>query len=577
MSKLRINPRVRLNNNMSAIMNANNGIVSDENVNNISPLEFDEAFKELRDIGGVGTLGGLGNSFALTAYTSIYTKMSQRQKSIISAVDDISKFYLVEVIKTTIADDALSPSIGDEELIRYSTNNPALDKELAKLKKNIRLDQVIEDITPDLIGYGEYVLATKLGVPKEKENALGGKKTKNKKKFKTKAKGIVELLDNVEQGTVIALTESGVTEGYLVENEYTKRKELRHVADYIKFTLGGQRVKVNANTALPLGSTLNKDLKKLADALPRFIRVGKSMIYPFIDKLKELELLEKLAPASKLNQIARGNLVGMSLPENFDLEQAQKVVRKVEASINKKISIDPTTGEITVAKILSSAGKTRIIPLLGDKGTLQSLDYKAQDASDLSSDAKDLRELILDSVGTPSEIIYRSEGDSKAELLKRNDKYVRKLKRVQRAISDGCRQIAFIHLSNIGMKYQEEDINVVFNNSLVGIGDIEKVEQAEITISLLSTIKDFFVDLGEEDSPFADNVELDKLVAYFEQALKTVGLSDAIKTVKEGGKTNQANIGYGDSKNITDDDLEPEEVPPEEEPEDGDKERKEWS
>ena len=562
MSKIKINPRVQLNNNMATIMNDSRGIISNVNQTTPTPQQFDEAMRELQDLGL--NANGINNNFAITAYSSIYDKMAQRQKNIIGSVDAISNFYLVDVIKNTITDDALAPSIGDEDIMRYSCTNKKVEKELEALREKIGLDQIIENITPDLIGYGEYVLATRIDTDKEVEDELNKNEGKKGKRMIVKGKGITELRDIVDQGTVIALTQEGVTEGYLVENAMTKRKEIREVADFVKFTLGGQRVKVDTQRALPFGATLNPELKKLAEKLPRFIRVGKSMIYAYIDKLRELELIEKLAPASKLNQIARGNLVGMSLPENYDLEQAQRVVRKVEASINKKISIDPSTNEITVASILSSAGKTRIIPLMGDKGSLQNMDYKSDEPDGLTSDAKDIRELILDSIGVPSELIYKSDGDSKAEILKRNDKYVRRLKRVQKAIAEGCKQIAFIHLENKGIKFEEKDINIVFNNTLVGIGNLDKVEQAEVTVNLLSTIKDFFVDLAEEDSPFKGSVKLDSVIDYFENSLKTVGLADAIDTKEEGGKVDKDAIGYGDSKNITDDDLE--EEPVEEEP-----------
>jgi hypothetical protein len=39
----------------------------------------------------------------------------------------------------------------------------------------------------------------------------------------------------------------------------------------------------------------------------------------------------------------------------------------------------------------------------------------------------------------------------------------------------------------------------------------------------------------QEDSPYAKNVNLDKVMEYIDENLRTVGLSDAIVTTKEGG------------------------------------------
>lgn len=501
-----------------------------------SAEQYEAALKELHEEASLlSNLDDAGKYLSLTAYSAIYSKVAQQLQGIIKSVDSMRGFYLVEVMLSQIAEDALAPRVGSDDIIFYSSKNTKIQKELDDLKKRIGLDQLIENIAPDLLAYGEYTLATKIDGITETEHvdALGGAKKKFKKE--KVGQGILDVTDIVDQGTVISLTQDGKTTGYLQLNERRGGIEVKEIADYIKFSLGGQRVRIDIKTVLPDAVWRNPLLKEVLDKIPRFLRIGKSVLYPVLSKLKELELLEKLIPATKLNKLSQGNLVGMNLPESYDLEKALKAVKKVEGMINKKVSVDPALKEITVEAILSTAGKTKIIPLLGEKGTLDKLDYKSDEPDDLMGSTKEIRELILDSVGVPSELVYKSDSDSKADILKRHAKYVRKLKRLQKALSDGCKQIAFIHLANKGIKFKEEDIEVNFLNTLVEIDNIDRLEHADITVSLLSNVRDFFNDMAEEDSPYKDSVNLDKVAEYIESNLKTVGLSDAINTAKEGG------------------------------------------
>jgi hypothetical protein len=470
--------------------------------------------------------------YTLTAYSAIYSKVSSKLKEIIEVVDSVRYFYLVEVILNQIAEDALAPKIGDDEIFKFSCQDESIQKELDELKKKIGLDQLILNITPDLLAYGEYTLSTVIGQSKKPvKNDLKGDG-----EFVPKSgKGIIDVKDIVDQGTVVSLTQDGQIEGYIQYDKTEGKVVVKETADFIKFSMGGTRVKIETSELLPLEYIKNPVVKRIADNIPRFIRMGKSVIYPVLPKLKELEILEKLIPATKINKLSQGNLVGINLPDNYNLEEANEAVRRIESMINKKISVDPTSGEITVEAILSTAGKTKIIPLFGEKGRLEQMDFRDPEPDDLLGVTKEIRELILDSVGIPSELVFKSDSDSKAEVLKRYSKYLRKLKKLQKTIAEGIKQIAYIHLANKDISFKEEDIDVQFNNNLVEIDNLDKLEHADVTVSLLGNVRDFFNDMVQEDSPYAKNVNLDKVMEYIDENLRTVGLSDAIVTTKEGG------------------------------------------
>jgi len=476
------------------------------------------------------TLSQFHRSYILTAYSSIYTRVSTKLQKVICAVDNVRDFYLVESILSQITDDALSPKIGSEDIVKFSHPDVHVNAFLQVVKKRTNLDQLIENLTPDLCAYGEYVVETVVDAEKKQ--------------------GVTDLIDGVDQGKVITLLQDGRATGYLVTDEVDGTIVKKELADYIKFSIGGQRIKVRFDDSLPMMVRDNPKLKAFFKKAPRYIRIGRSLLYPALGKIKELELLEKLVPATKINKLSQGNLVGISVPESLNLDAGMNAALRIENMINKAVTVDQEMKEITVEAILSSAGRTRVIPIFGDKGRLEKFDYKSDDADDAFTNVKELRDVICDSIGVPAELIFKSDATSKAETLKRYAKYLRKLKRIQKAILDGCRQLVAIHLANSGFSSVDPStVEITMQNSLVEIDNLDKLEHADVTISFLKNIKDFFIDISSDDSPFKSYVRMASVVNYMEDSLKTIGLADAIKTKEEVDADKRFNTGKTGKEN----------------------------
>lgn len=460
------------------------------------------------------TVSDFNKYYVLTAYTSIHQRVSEKLKKIINSVDGIRDFYLVEVMLSQLTEDALAPKIGSDEIIRLSHKDPEVQEFINDMKERIGLDQMLENITPDLCSYGDYVLETDIDVG----NGLRG------------------LYDSIDQGATIPLIQDGRIDGYLHVDEVTGEITKRELADFVHFTLGGQRIKVRFDTTLPMLVKNNAKLRQFYKKTPKYLRVGRSMLYPVLGKLRELELLEKLVPATKINKLSQGNMIGVPVPADYDLNRGFDAAKQIENNINRKVMVDNTMKEITVEAILSTAGRTRVVPIFGDKGRLEKLDYKADEADDMFSNCGELRDTICDSIGVPSELIFKSkDGASKNDLLKRYAKYLRKLKKIQKSIISGVRQIISIHLAN-SEKYKHIDpmsVDIVLNNHLVEIDNLDRLEHADITISFVKNVKEFFDELQAKESPYAPFVKLEKVVEFIEAQLKTVGLADAIETTKE--------------------------------------------
>lgn len=506
--------------------------------------EFSEALKQNRTI---------SSGMVASAYAAVYTKVANTRRKLIREVDQISMFYLVDVIVSQLVEDSLSPEIGTGKVLRLKGKSDEIQKEIDMLVNKYLIDSALPlAVTPDIIKYGEYYLGTKVNPSKEnskeeqpkenietKENIYdpgtdGRMKALLKSDNPSKSDGVkgkdeyglTDLTDDVDQTSVIALTTYGDTEGYIHEERplsgILRKKE---PADFIRFALSSQRVRVD------LAQEFNISPEKLREiGIPRFLRVGKSIIHPILSKLKELELLEAMVPATKLSKMSNGSLVGVQVPAGYDIEKAIEAAKKVEGTLNSKIGVDMRSGEMTVERITSAAGRYKVVPLFGDKGSLQRMDYQTDEPDELLNTNKDLRETILSSAGIPAEIVFGGDGTTGREMLKKYSRYLRRLKAIQKAVEEGIRQIIYIHLVNKGIKFTAEDVTIEFCNKLIEIDNLDKLEYMDTTIGMINNIKQFVFDMAnpEINPGFAKNVRVKEFITFLNTQLNIIGFNNLI-------------------------------------------------
>lgn len=479
-----------------------------------------------------------GKFYAQSAFTAIYAKVAGELRNLYKDLDTVKNFYIVRVILDQVVDDTLAPTVGSDNVFQYSHKDEAVNKELNRLSEVLGLNKLVQNIAHDLCFYGAYGLRTKLDYPQD----VAAEKSINGKAFQKKPNGIKELRDDVEQGTLIKVDLGANEYAFLHYDEETGILSYHHPSDFIYFSLGGARIKARTDGIFPLLKNIKDEkLKEWLEKIPKYVRVGKPYFYQMTDKLRELELMEKLLPAVKINKLTQGNLMSVRLPDSYSLEEGVVVANKLEQLVNKKVSVDPVTGQITVESILATAGRTKFVPQFGDKGTVDKFDTKAEAVDDLSNITTELKNSILDSMGIPSELVYKSDNAQKNETIKRYAKYLRKLKQLQKALADGLKQIAYIHLrAKAYTEIKIEDIEVNFLNALIEVDQLDKLEFTTATVNAVKDVADFFVNnLAAENSPFKDMVNLEKVAEWLDGRFKFVGLSDVIKTVKEGGKINK--------------------------------------
>jgi hypothetical protein len=140
--KIRINEAVRKENNE----NVNEGLLVKAALH--PQLPQPELFAEALKL--TNTYNNYNEEFnILQAYAGIYTKVTGSMDKIIKSVDEIRGFYLVDVVLGQITEDALSPQIGTNEILKIKHPNRKIEKVLQKLEKDLALDQLKK--TPEFI------------------------------------------------------------------------------------------------------------------------------------------------------------------------------------------------------------------------------------------------------------------------------------------------------------------------------------------------------------------------------------------------------------------------------------------
>ena len=476
------------------------------------------------------TLNGKNSLTAIqiaAAHASIYAKMTESRVGVIRAVDSLRNFYLVETLLSQLVDDALSPDMLNGDILTVfseGTNKNEVNKEIEYLDEKFGLDQLAEDITPDLCAYGEYLLRTKIN-KKTVEKKEGG----NINEAEEKEYGLIDIIDCVDQEKVIPVTKAGNIQYYLTIDQ-RGRLIKEEPADYIRFSLGTKKIKVNSIEEFT--GVKKEQLEKFREEIPFYLKTGKSIIFSIIPKLKELEILEALVPATKLSKLTQGTILGVQVPPGYSVEEGMKAAKRMEGIINEKVGIDKERGEITVESIMASSGRIKVIPQFGDKGTTQKLETKMDEPDDLLSSIEELRKIITSSSGIPYELMYESDGSGKGEVLKRYARYLRKLKMIQRAVASGIKELVIIHCVNKGIEVNKKDLKVTFTNKLIELDNLDQLEYLDTTLNILGNIKTFVFELRDEESPLRKYTDVLKLRDFIKSQCALIGL-DGIITTKE--------------------------------------------
>jgi len=409
-----------------------------------------------------------------SALTAVYTKSVQTRRDFLLEFDRIKSFYLIQGLLNALIEDTLTPDINTGEIVEITSQDKKIASELKLFQQLHNVDQIVNDIVLDLISYGEYTLRLKV----------------------EKGEGVVDIVDDLDQSRIVAFYQGGYPYRFIRQTE--RDIEVYPAYKFAHFVYGRNKLRIKIENEF---TEVGNYTDEFGAPYPAYARVGRPIMYGVLSKIKELMVLEQLIPASKLNQLLTGSLVGLQVPTSMSPDEGFKAARRYEQILNRHKGIDRGSGEITIVDIISVAGKIRVLPQFGDKGQLSNINDVKENRTvdDLMSAIRDIREVVCTSIGFPPEILFGGEsgGPQKSEFLKRYSRYLRKLKALQHAIAHGLIQICLAHLANRQIKVKIEDIQIIFRNELVNIDELEKLEFHDAIVSMVSNINRFVTEILE--------------------------------------------------------------------------------
>ena len=471
--------------------------------------------------GGIPSIkGGLGRSQSVMEMYLAVTQVTNERDKIYQALLDVEDYSIVQTIIEIMRDDVLSPDESSKEIFTISSMNEQYDSILKGMEKRLELDSLVQDFMGDLLLFGEYPF-----------------------KVTTEPnKGVVSLDEVASPTDITPIYKGRKVSRYLVRQQSQdsliySSSEFTSLSpyDFITFLRYPRKVRLNTKEKYPF----------LIDGM---VKLGRS-IFPLetLERIKSLYLLEKMLPLARVLQMNRSTVVGVQLGQTLMTKAVIEACREYERYLNSGVS---STSYLDVNAVINSVGKFKVVPILGDKGSIveQKLD-NFESIDNAMKDIIEIRNAIVSSVGLLPSYVF--EGDKQVhESLRTYIRYLRKLDSAQQCIVHGLKHLGLIELYSRGITDAVlSDVNVTFANN-ISLANIEKLEFLDILVSLLGNYTTFINTLSQDPSTtgFIDKVQM---LSFIKRKLSYLhGAEEAISIRDDNAEEDQEN---SDSKQMTED------------------------
>lgn len=373
-------------------------------------------------------------------------------------------YYVYSTIIKAVAGDLCNPD-SKHDTFRFKSKNEKCEKALNDLSAKLNLNRMIQQFSKDYVSMGDQTLKTQV----------------------VKGKGLVSLREHDDQ--VLAVYENGAPKNYLLMEFKQRTLSVKPAYEYVHFVGNDNKIKLTANEAISdlfgqVGFDNVRDISpKVRDAMGDCARYGLPFYWGVLPAIRNLQLLEALVPALKINQASQQQFVQVKMQQTTDMKSLKAMLAKYDQVLNTPFAIDFTKKQVSPMEMIPILGRIRTLPSFveNDKGAFNMVDLrKDQSVDDLTQNANILRRLICGSLGVPVSVIFGAEegGKNKADEMRLWSRYTRMLENLQYGIEQGLMQIALIHCRNTEefSSITKEDIEVEFLQPLTDIGDIEGAE-----------------------------------------------------------------------------------------------------
>jgi predicted XRE-type DNA-binding protein len=258
-----------------------------------------------------------------------------------------------------------------------------------------------------------------------------------------------------------------------------------------------ERVKLEPTDARGnVSPTFRKNFyKETGIYLPKYIRICRPIFYNAMNKIQQLQLMENVNTAQELAQVVRPEVLTVAVPPNTSPIEAKNIVRDYERQLNTVIN-DIDINNLDISTLASLANKRKVLPQWGDgKGVVAGSDLNNLSRSEQTRGSIIfLRNLIAIDLGIPP-FYLTIDGTpvEKGQLIKMYSRYTRKLSNVQKAVSDGIKDLILAHLRAKNIYVERSSLDVTFKS----LTTADSLDDVDIMVAVITQLIELFKGLAE--------------------------------------------------------------------------------
>lgn len=407
---------------------------------------------------------------------TMFTYAIQDRRDYMDVADELKKYDIAKRILKILKAEILKPNERGE-IIELVSEREDVAKRVKWFQKEMNLDWWLNHTLTDILNLGEFTLALEV----------------------EEGEGVLAIRDTIDQMSVIAFYDRGKPSNFLVwKNE---QYIMEPPNKYWHLAIGDEKMRVALNDTVQRGYQIDFDKlpPELRNKIPEFVRVGEPIFYSVVEKLRQLQILETLVIAIKLSMVTQRKMVSVQVPATMPVEKVMEICQKFEESLNAQIGLQEDPSLITVNEVMSQAGRYTVIPNYTDeKGKLEALDVRADpQVDDIINAMDDYRRNLLVGVGIPYKVVYgsptnSSEGD-RSDDIRAQAMFSNMIASYQNALREAVITLCLIDLTNAGFDVTAEDIDCIFINASVNVGDLEKLEYDDAKQEIIGRKLDFIM------------------------------------------------------------------------------------
>lgn len=433
--------------------------------------------------------------------------------------------YIVAGIYDILSNDVLVDTTTNDTIQVSVPDNQKAEEACQKLFERLNITSVLQSILHPLLHYGSYTLR-----PVVKQG-----------------RGVIDLIDDYMPGQVIALTDSKnqpvmffVSNQATLNNFYQTREgitqnstrfqkagplfEFKPISELIHFSLDLNFVKLvlPENETQSIASKVPPEIKHL---MPKSLRIktSQSFIYPVLDKLKEVLLLDKLAVYKSIGDILTPSMIGVPVPNGYDPSQVIDLIKRYDELLNSNVQRNLSL--TNVEAVLREMGAVKAVPIVGDRSNLATIDV----GRDISANTQGYTEATEASLGRLlSALAIKKEafGGEANDSIKTDVRYAKKVKRIQKNLTRPLTWLCLLHLSEVlpDINLKESDIHISLKNNL-NLDELENLETLDLMTSSVQSQKTLLEDLAEFTQGTDYKLDRNAALELFLSGLQSAGSS----------------------------------------------------